>query len=87
MNNESIQLLEKVSDTNVQDTNLICENHPHRFMLGKMNSGWRCDGGIIYGKCKRGFDQFFKTSGQTRFKCTICRNFDLCDECFKAPKL
>jgi DNA repair exonuclease SbcCD ATPase subunit len=87
VDNESIQLLEKGSDTNVQDTNLICENHPHQFMLGKMNSVWRCDGGIIYGKCKRGFDQFFKTPGQTRFKCTFCKDFDLCDECFKAPKL
>ena len=40
VDNESIQLLaENGSDTNVQDTNLICENHPHQFMLGRINTG------------------------------------------------
>ena len=50
--------------------------HPLRFCLG--DERWRCDGETVFGRCKAETRNIQRVN---RFKCTVCANFDLCDQC------
>jgi len=50
------------------------------------NTGWRCDGYKIHGKCKKGCTDFDQTYGWNRFRCKDC-DFDLCSECIETENI
>jgi len=51
-------------------------NHPHGFSLNDLNDGWCCDGGLLFGKCKSGFEDSYKSKGSLRYTCKTCLAFD-----------
>ena len=42
------------------------------------NERWQCDGKTVFGKCKADSKNVHIFN---RYKCTVCANFDLCEQC------
>ena len=52
--------------------------HEHSFIkIKKSARNWSCDGKYLFGSCKS-----INNTRQSRFKCTQCRKFILCSDCF-----
>lgn len=63
-------------------------NHPHPLLkIESNNDDWICAGFILFGKCKSGLDKFGFSHNKTRYFCSDCNDFDLCQECFEASKV
>ena len=62
-------------------------NHKHPFIKVFKDDGWKCDGAMVFGKCKSNLDKYNKSFGKTRYKCRICDDFDFCQLCLCAPKV
>ena len=60
--------------------------HNHLFKKIYHDKSWMCDGGRIFGKCKANLDYLVIASGQERFKCVDCKDFDLCADCLNLKK-
>ena len=55
--------------------------HEHRLVKCDSDEVWMCNGMIIFGKCKSNIDNFGSNKNVTRYICTECIEFDLCQAC------
>lgn len=61
-------------------------NHEHTFKRSMKNTAWICDGDSIFGACKSGLTDGWKSIGVPRYRCTVCPDFDLCHLCLNSAK-
>jgi len=72
-------LKKKINQTN--KLTFPSNNHPsHPFEALPSDADWRCDGKEIFGQCKSNINNLFSPFGfgLMRYKCLVCKNFDLC---------
>jgi hypothetical protein len=61
--------------------------HEHRLVKCDSDEVWMCNGMVIFGKCKSNIDNFGLNKNVTRYICTECIEFDLCQACLDSEEL
>ncbi len=56
--------------------------HAHALGVDMRDNGWRCDGVLQPGGCRRGITIYNQSQGVPRYRCEQC-DFDLCDMCMQ----
>ena len=64
----------------------VTKNHSHTMSKCVNDNEWFCDGGKVFDKCKANLEMNSSYKGVTKYSCSICPAFDLCQTCFDAPE-